>query len=494
MGFSELDLSPEVLQAVSDAGYTTPTPIQEQAIPHVKSARDVLGCAQTGTGKTASFVLPMIDMLAAGRSRARMPRSLILEPTRELATQVAASFELYGKYHRLTMALLIGGESFVDQERKLDRGVDVLIATPGRLLDLHGRGKILLSDAHILVIDEADRMLDMGFIPDVERIVGLLPKNRQTLFFSATMPAEIRTLADAFLSNPVEIAVAPPASPAALVIQSLAVVDPGDKRDALRRLIASEDVKNALIFCNRKRDVDILFKSLARHGFDAAALHGDMPQPKRTETLERFRRGEIRLLVASDVAARGLDIKGMSHVFCFDVPIHAEDYVHRIGRTGRAGLSGRSFMLAAPEDGKAVAEIVKLIGKDIPMHEIEGVAPAELDYAARRGRGSRPSSRLARPERPARAGGNGRAVHSPPAPAKERPAHAKQRPAVAASARSDPAAHSANGATVTPFPRAAAPRRPRQPERNFDEDRKIIGFGDDLPAFLARPPRIVARP
>ena len=492
MGFSQLDLSPEVLQAVSDAGYTTPTPIQEQAIPHVKSARDVLGCAQTGTGKTASFVLPMIDMLAAGRSRARMPRSLILEPTRELATQVAASFELYGKYHRLTMALLIGGESFVDQERKLDRGVDVLIATPGRLLDLHGRGKILLSDAHILVIDEADRMLDMGFIPDVERIVGLLPKNRQTLFFSATMPAEIRTLADAFLSNPVEIAVAPPASPAALVIQSLAVVDPRDKRDALRRLIASEDVKNALIFCNRKRDVDILFKSLARHGFDAAALHGDMPQPKRTETLERFKRGEVRLLVASDVAARGLDIKGMSHVFCFDVPIHAEDYVHRIGRTGRAGLSGRSFMLAAPEDGKAVAEIVKLIGKDIPMHEIEGVAPAELDYTARRGRGSRPSSRIARPERPARAGGDGRPT--PPAPAKERPAHAKQRPAVAASARSDPAAHSANGATVTPFPRAAAPRRPRQPERNIDEDRKIIGFGDDLPAFLARPPRIVARP
>src|SRR5580658_6138972 len=398
MGFSELDLSPEVLQAVSDAGYTTPTPIQEQAIPHVKSARDVLGCAQTGTGKTASFVLPMIDMLAAGRSRARMPRSLILEPTRELATQVAASFELYGKYHRLTMALLIGGESFVDQERKLDRGVDVLIATPGRLLDLHGRGKILLSDAHILVIDEADRMLDMGFIPDVERIVGLLPKNRQTLFFSATMPAEIRTLADAFLSDPVEIAVAPPASPAALVIQSLAVVDPRDKRDALRRLIASEDVKNALIFCNRKRDVDILHKSLTRHGFDAAALHGDMPQPKRTETLERFKNDEIRLLVCSDVAARGLDIQGLSHVFCFDVPYHAEDYVHRIGRTGRAGLHGRSFMLAAPEDGKSVAAIVKLIGRDIPPVTIPGIDTAELDFDARP-RGRRPAASRSAPER-----------------------------------------------------------------------------------------------
>ena len=249
MDFTELDLSPEVLQAVSDAGYTNPTPIQEQAIPHVKRGRDVLGCAQTGTGKTASFVLPMVDMLAAGRARVRMPRSLILEPTRELATQVAAAFETYGKHHRLTMALLIGGESFVDQERKLDRGVDVLIATPGRLLDLYGRGKILLSDTRILVIDEADRMLDMGFIPDVERIVGLLPEARQTLFFSATMPAEIRKLADAFLRDPVEVAVAPPASPAATVVQSLAVVDPGDKREALRRLIRSEDVKNAQARC-----------------------------------------------------------------------------------------------------------------------------------------------------------------------------------------------------------------------------------------------------
>src|SRR6266853_496786 len=334
MNFNELGLSPELLQAITDTGYTTPTPIQEQAIPVIAQGRDVLGCAQTGTGKTASFALPMIDKLAAGRSRARMPRSLILEPTRELATQVEAAFERYGKHHRLTTALLIGGESFGDQQRKLERGVDVLIATPGRMLDLFERGKILLSDVRILVIDEADRMLDMGFIPDVERIVGLLPEPRQTLFFSATMPVEIRKLADAFLRNPVEIAVAPPASPSATVVQSLAVIRPDDKREALRRLIRSEDVKNALIFCNRKRDVDILYKSLVRHGLDAAAPHGDMPQPKRTETLDRFRNGDVRLLVASDVAARGLDIKGMSHVFCFDVPIHAEDYVHRIGRTG----------------------------------------------------------------------------------------------------------------------------------------------------------------
>ncbi|MGH7002244.1 MAG: DEAD/DEAH box helicase, partial [Stellaceae bacterium] len=376
MGFSDLDLSPEVLQAVSDAGYTIPTPIQEQAIPFVQRGRDVLGCAQTGTGKTASFVLPMIDKLAAGRARARMPRSLILEPTLELATQVANSFELYGRHHRLTMALLIGGESFVDQERKLDRGVDVLIATPGRLLDLHGRGKILLSDAHILVIDEADRMLDMGFIPDVERIVGLLPKARQTLFFSATMPPEIRILADAFLSDAVEVSVAPPASPAATVVQSLIVIDARDKRQVLRQLIAAEEVKNALIFCNRKRDVDILCRSLIRHGFDAAALHGDMPQPKRTETLERFKEGAVRLLVASDVAARGLDIKGMSHVFCFDVPIHAEDYVHRIGRTGRAGRAGIALTLLAHRERHLVREIERYTGNPLRVAVIPGHEPA----------------------------------------------------------------------------------------------------------------------
>ncbi|MGA8756929.1 MAG: DEAD/DEAH box helicase [Stellaceae bacterium] len=507
MNFSELDLSPELLQAISDAGYTTPTPIQEQAIPHVKRERDVLGCAQTGTGKTASFVLPMIDMLAAGRARVRMPRSLILEPTRELATQVADSFERYGKYHRLTMALLIGGESFVDQERKLDRGVDVLIATPGRLLDLYGRGKIILSDAHILVIDEADRMLDMGFIPDVERIVGLLPKNRQTLFFSATMPVEIRRLADAFLKTPVEIAVAPPASPAATVAQSLTVVEPRDKRETLRRLIRSEDVKNALIFCNRKRDVDILYKSLARHGFDAAALHGDMPQPKRTETLERFKNGEVRLLVASDVAARGLDIKGMSHVFCFDVPIHAEDYVHRIGRTGRAGLTGRSFMLAAPEDGKAVAAITKLIGKDIPIIAIDGIEPAQLEFEERRrGRsnaraGAKAPDRTKTPESRRKTPQDNGSRRPPPPRAPSTGPESPAPIAAKASGAKDNAGKdtAAKDSNVMHFPRRQDPRRPARPEHvraehAREEDRKIVGFGDDLPAFLARPPRIVARP
>jgi superfamily II DNA/RNA helicase len=467
-----------------DAGYTNPTPIQEQAIPHVKRGRDVLGCAQTGTGKTASFVLPMIDLLAAGRARVRMPRSLILEPTRELATQVAASFETYGKHHRLTMALLIGGESFVDQERKLDRGVDVLIATPGRLLDLYGRGKVLLSDTRILVIDEADRMLDMGFIPDVERIVGLLPETRQTLFFSATMPAEIRKLADAFLRNPVEIAVAPPASPATTVVQSLAIVPQKAKREALRRLIRAEDVKNALIFCNRKRDVDTLFRSLSRHGFDAAALHGDMPQPKRTETLDRFRNGEVRLLVASDVAARGLDIKGMSHVFCFDVPIQAEDYIHRIGRTGRAGLEGRSFMLATPEDGNAVAAIVKLIGKEIPPVTVEGIEPAELEYGEHGRRGRR---RPARPRQSIRS----RDVRGKSRSEEDRPARSRDKSRETAAPRQN--GHGAAGSNVTLFPQPVLPRRPRPVERKPEQDQPVIGFGDDLPAFLARPPRVVAR-
>lgn len=497
MNFNELGLSPELLQAVLDAGYTKPTPIQQKAIPVVATGRDVLGCAQTGTGKTAAFALPMIDKLAAGRARARMPRSLILEPTRELATQVEAAFETYGKQHRLSTALLIGGERFDEQVRKLDRGVDVLIATPGRLLDLFERGKILLSDVRLLVIDEADRMLDMGFIPDVERIVGLLPKTRQTLFFSATMPPEIRRLGDAFLNEPVEISVAPPASPAELVEQALVVVAPQDKREALRRLIASEDVKNALIFCNRKRDVDILYKSLSKHGFDAAALHGDMAQAKRTETLERFKNGDIHLLVCSDVAARGLDIQGLSHVFNFDVPYHAEDYVHRIGRTGRAGREGRAFTLAAPEDGKNVAAIQQLIGKAIPPATIPDLEPAELDFsegAERRRRGrsgstsTRTSSRTARPEK----------RRTDDRPRREWPKHGETPAEQSAAERNPSERNPAERDNVAVFPRpvsrqAAAPRpQPRQQPRPEPEHR-VVGFGDDLPAFLRRAPRVAAR-
>ncbi len=493
MDFSELGLSPELLRAISDAGYTTPTPIQQQAIPHVTSGRDVLGCAQTGTGKTASFALPMIDKLTAGRARARMPRSLILEPTRELATQVEAAFEIYGKHHKLTTALLIGGESFADQLRKLDRGVDVLIATPGRMIDLFERGKILLSDVSILVIDEADRMLDMGFIPDVERIVGMLSKRRQTLFFSATMPPEIRRLADAFLTLPVEVSVSPPASAAVTVAQSLVVIAAEDKREALRRLIRSEDVKNALIFCNRKKDVDILYKSLTKHGFDAAALHGDMTQPKRTETLERFKNGEIRLLCCSDVAARGLDIQGLSHVFCFDVPYHAEDYVHRIGRTGRAGREGRSFTLAAPEDGKSVAAIQKLITRDIPAVTIPGIPTAELDFEGeRRPRGRRPSATRSTPERTTRPRPSQEGERRARRPAPERGEPVRQDLTHAAV---EPRAEARRDINVTPFPKRDR-QPPRRPERDANHDEggpSAPGFGDHMPAFLARAPRLAGQ-
>src|SRR5690349_11847091 len=385
MPFSKLGLSEKVLGAISAAGYKTPTPIQKQAIPHVLQRRDVLGIAQTGTGKTASFVLPMLTMLEQGRARARMPRTLILEPTRELAAQVADHFEKYGKNHKLNVALLIGGVSFGNQDLKLTRGVDVLIATPGRLLDHTERGGLLLNGVELLVIDEADRMLDMGFIPDIERIGKLVPFTRQTLFFTATMPPEIQRIADTFLHNPMRIEVSRPATTAETITQLLVKTgrDPHDKRDTLRALIRSADnFKNAIIFCNRKSEVAQLHRSLLRHKFNAVALHGDMDQPARMAALDRFRQGDAQLLIASDVAARGLDIPDVSHIFNFDVPHHPDDYVHRIGRTGRAGKSGTAITIVGPGDGKAVAEIEKLIGQSIPWAEPTMGAAAEDERPA----------------------------------------------------------------------------------------------------------------
>jgi superfamily II DNA/RNA helicase len=419
--FRDLGLSELLLRAIEEKGYLHPTPIQEQAIPIVLQGRDVLGCAQTGTGKTASFTLPMMEILSGSRARARMPRSLILEPTRELALQVAENFVQYGKHLKLNHALLIGGESMADQKNALMRGVDVLIATPGRLIDLFERGGLLLSDARILVIDEADRMLDMGFIPDVERIVAMLPANRQTLFFSATIAPPIRRLADAFLQNPKEITTSASASVAPTIVAGLAVVAEEDKRRTLRKLIETQDVTNALIFSNRKRDVDILYKSLQRHGFSVGSLHGDMVQSARFTTLEKFRANEIRLLVCSDVAARGIDIGGLSHVFNFDVPHHAEDYVHRIGRTGRAGLTGHAFTLATPDEREMVDAIEKLTGAPIPRIDIEGVSP--LDWAEgsgdRRGRGRGRGGEKGKPAekgRGERGRGRGAQKHEAPTP------------------------------------------------------------------------------
>jgi len=521
MSFAQLGLSEPVLKAVAETGYVEPTPIQAQAIPVVLTGRDVLGCAQTGTGKTAGFTLPMIDILSAGRAKARMPRSLILEPTRELAAQVAEAFETYGKHTRLTKALIIGGESMSDQEKALDRGVDVLIATPGRLLDLFERGKILLRDIKVLVIDEADRMLDMGFIPDIERIVTLLPPIRQTLFFSATMPPEIRRLADKFLSSPKEITVSRPATTAANIEDFVVPVARADeKSDALRALLRSEPVKTALIFCNRKRDVDILYKSLTRHGFQCGALHGDLPQERRTATLDRFRLGEIPILVASDVAARGLDIDDITHVFNFDVPYNAEDYVHRIGRTGRAGRSGRAFTLVTPEDGRNVAAIERLIRRNIPRHGAPAIAAAAAEpqqpEAAPERQESRAERQEPRPERqaprPDRRGepkegrssqrperrksrqprrehredrppeGEVRAAAPPPsddAPPPPRPRDEGRR-------RQEPARQAQP--QLPPAKRPPAPSQPRAPQRPqaSDDGDKATGFGDNVPAFLRR--------
>jgi superfamily II DNA/RNA helicase len=377
MSFADLGLSDELLKAVTDSGYSDPTPIQRQAIPSVLMGRDLIGIAQTGTGKTASFVLPMIDILAQGRSRARMPRSLILEPTRELAAQVAENFDKYGKYHRLSMALLIGGVSMGDQQKALEKGVDVLIATPGRLMDLFQRGNILLTGCELLVIDEADRMLDMGFIPDIEEICSKLPKKRQTLLFSATMPPPIKKLSDRFLTNPKSIEVARPATANASIEQRVVETSSRDKRETLRALLSAEDVRTAIIFANRKTTVRELATSLKRHGFAVGQIHGDMEQPERLRELDRFKAGEINILAASDVAARGLDIKGVSHVFNYDVPWHPDDYVHRIGRTGRAGATGKAFTLVAGEDAEAIANIEKLTGQKIERVKAKGAAPRE---------------------------------------------------------------------------------------------------------------------
>ena len=393
MNFADLGLSEELMKAVTEAGYDTPTPIQAQAIPSVLMMRDLIGIAQTGTGKTASFVLPMIDILAHGRSRARMPRSLILEPTRELAAQVAENFEKYGKYHKLNMALLIGGVSMGDQVKALEKGVDVLIATPGRLMDLFGRGNILLTGCGLLVIDEADRMLDMGFIPDIEEICTKLPAQRQTLLFSATMPPPIKKLSDKFLSNPKYVEVARPATASANITQWLVKVDARKKLDRLIDLLRADDVTNAIVFCNRKTTVRDLNKSLQRQGFSSGEIHGDIDQNARIAELERFKSGDVTILVASDVAARGLDIKGVSHVFNFDAPWHPDDYVHRIGRTGRAGAKGAAYTFVTKADAEAIDNIQKLIGTSIDYAAggpVSDDAGEETEEAPKpRGRGGR---------------------------------------------------------------------------------------------------------
>jgi len=514
--FADLGLSPKVLSAVTDAGYTIPTPIQAGAIPPALQRRDICGIAQTGTGKTASFVLPMLTLLEKGRARARMPRTLILEPTRELAAQVAENFEKYGKNHKLNIALLIGGVSFDEQDRKLERGADVLICTPGRLLDHCERGKLLMTGVEILVIDEADRMLDMGFIPDIERIAKMIPFTRQTLFFSATMPAEIQKLADRFLQNPERIEVAKPSSTALTVTQRLIATHNKDyeKRAALRDVIrAQTDLKNAIIFCNRKKDVADLFRSLERHGFSVGALHGDMDQRSRTNMLAGFKDNQITLLVASDVAARGLDIPDVSHVFNFDVPIHAEDYVHRIGRTGRAGRSGAAFTLVTKSDVKYADAIEKLIGQKIEyLNGDLSALPAPMESVEKprksSGRDGRERDRD-RPRGDKRRGGARQdrehvekdveeqmieAVQTVSAVPESRPVSREETRVVERQPERQSERHSeprhqpqpASARQSRPNPANDDGRRDRRHRnhRDHDDGPTPVGFGDDIPAFM----------
>jgi superfamily II DNA/RNA helicase len=483
--FSDLSLDPRVLQAVTESGYVTPTPIQAQGIPHALEGRDVLGIAQTGTGKTGAFVLPMLCHLSKGRARARMPRSLVLCPTRELAAQVAEQFEKYSAHLKLSMALLIGGVSFKDQDKLIDRGVDVLIATPGRLLDHFERGKLMLTGVQIMVVDEADRMLDMGFIPDIERIFKLVPFTRQTLFFSATMAPEITRITEEFLHTPVRVEVTRQATTSETIDQWVVKHTPrrkdtgaAEKRELLRRLIRGEgeSLTNGIIFCNRKVDVDILAKSLKRHGFDAQAMHGDLDQKLRMKILQAFRDGELKLLIASDVAARGLDIPNVSHIFNFDVPIHSEDYVHRIGRTGRAGRSGKSLTLALPSDEKYLAKIEELVKKTIP------VMPSPLsdeDASEIAARPRQPASERRRADRGSRRGERRQ-------PERQTERQTERQPERPGERQSEPRAErpAAPPAEAAPKPE----RRPR-PERSERAER-VAGMGDHVPAFLLRDFRI----
>lgn len=506
--FADLGLSQKVLSAVTDAGYSTPTPIQAGAIPPALQRRDILGIAQTGTGKTASFVLPMLTLLEKGRARARMPRTLILEPTRELAAQVAENFEKYGKNHKLNVALLIGGVSFDEQDRKLERGADVLICTPGRLLDHCERGKLLMTGVEVFVIDEADRMLDMGFIPDIERIAKMIPFTRQTLFFSATMPPEIQKLADRFLQNPERVEVAKPSSTTKTITQRIVASHNKDyeKRAVLRDLIKAQDeLKNAIIFCNRKKDVADLFRSLERHGFSVGALHGDMDQRSRTSMLQGFKDNQITLLVASDVAARGLDIPDVSHVFNFDVPIHAEDYVHRIGRTGRAGRSGQAFTLVTKSDSKYLDAIEKLINEKIEWLSgdlSELGAPMESFESGDKGRRGRDKGRgdkdrgrdRGRDRENGRRGSSSHSDDTKPvdAVAVSQPKEAapvvetKRTEVVNAEPKQDTRRQQNGSRNARPYPANDDGRdqRRQRHHRDHDDGPTPVGFGDDIPAFM----------
>jgi len=477
--FAELGLTPKIQKAIDDLGYEKPTPIQAGAIPPALQGKDILGIAQTGTGKTAAFTLPTMHKLSKGRARARMPRCLIVCPTRELAAQVAENVELYGKYLKLEMALLIGGVSFAEQDSKLQRGVDILIATPGRLLDQFDRGKVLLTGVQTLIVDEADRMMDMGFIPDIEKIFKLTPFTRQVLFFSATMPNEIKRLVDQFLHQPVTVQVARDITTAKTVTQKIVRMPSSDakqKRTALRWIIENNSVKNGIVFCNRKKDVDIVAKSLAVHGHSAAPIHGDLDQSLRTKTLAEFKSGEIKLLVASDVAARGLDIPDVSHVFNYDVPHHSEDYVHRIGRTGRAGRKGDAIMLVSRLDDKSYNNVLKFIKVDaIDELEIPGIEDFPTERGSRRGRNDKKKSSRRSGRSDTRKKSGDRKPHSDRGHDKKPEKKSEKRP----DKKSDSKSESQKSSRDSTKSKSTS----KSKSQNSRSDKKS-GFGDSVPAFF----------
>lgn len=405
--FSELELIDPLHRALADEAYTTPTPIQAQTIPAALEGRDVLGCAQTGTGKTAAFALPILNRLGTSGRRAEpnRPQALILAPTRELAIQIGASFATYGKHLKLRQSLVYGGVSQVNQVRSLDRGAHILVATPGRLLDLMNQGYIDLSRLEVFVLDEADRMLDMGFLPDLKKIIAALPQKRQSLFFSATMPPKIVELSQRLLTDPVSVNVTPKSTSVKRIQQQVLFVDRSEKQEILRQLLALDDVERAIVFTRTKRGANVVAEKLLRAGITAVAIHGNKSQNARQRALESFRKQEVRVLVATDVAARGIDIDGITHVVNFDMPVEAESYVHRIGRTGRAGADGIALSFCTSEEYDELLAIEKLI--DMPLASANERPPMKASGVPRPlagGGGARRVQKVGGSRRPAASG------------------------------------------------------------------------------------------
>ena len=489
MTFAQLGLCPPILKALAEEGYESPSPIQEKAIPPALDGRDVLGCAQTGTGKTCAFAAPILQRLDGEKISGRPIRALVLTPTRELALQIQESFAAYGRHLPLRSAVIFGGVGQAPQVEQLKKGVDILVATPGRLGDLYGQKLIDLSKLEIFVLDEADRMLDMGFIHDVRRILGWLPKQKQTLFFSATMPPEVRGLVDGLLVNPVKVAVNPVSSPVEIIDQKLYYVDRGNKTRLLAHLIRELDVKNALVFTRTKHGANKVAGDLAKAGISAAAIHGNKSQTARQQALADFKAGRVQALVATDIAARGLDIEELSHVFNYNLPDVPETYVHRIGRTGRAGHGGTAISFCDINEKEELKAIEKLIGKAVPVVEnhpwpMEILEPAPKDKKGRAVNPEDAEARAAAKERRRQRDAANKAA------AEARKAAANQKLMEAEAPKAEPLAETPakkrrnrgkrSSATLEEALTATNPVRPSAPEPDFADFRKPDPLASDV--------------